>query len=150
MRKQILLVEDNPDSTELTLIAFKECNIDSEITVVRDGAEALDYLFAIGKHAGRDPALNPDLVLLDLRLPRMSGVEVLQKIRQDERTRLVPVVMLTVSRETEDIARCYKAGANSYVRKPIEYKRYVSSLQQLCSYWLYVNEAPPPFKKPGK
>jgi two-component system response regulator len=139
---RILLVEDNPDDEMLTLRAFRKSNLKNELVTVRDGAEALDYLFGQGAYAGRDPKDVLHLVLLDLKLPKVDGLEVLQRIRQDDRTRLVPVVILTSSKEQEDLVRSYSLGANSYIRKPIDLNRFISAIQQLGMYWLVLNESP--------
>jgi two-component system response regulator len=135
VRKKILLVEDNPDDEELTLRAFRTNHISNEVEVVRDGAAALDY-FAQG---GELPAL----VLLDLKLPKVDGIEVLRRIREGERTRLVPVVILTSSDEQRDLVAGYASGANSYVRKPVDFAQFISSVQKLGIYWLMLNELPP-------
>lgn len=140
----ILLVEDNPDDEELTLLALKESNILNPIVVARDGAEALDYLFATGKYADRDASLHPQLILLDLKLPKLGGLEVLKRLRADPRTALVPVVVLTSSSEEEGIAASYRLGANSYVRKPVEFHRFADAVKQMGLYWLLLNEAPSP------
>jgi two-component system response regulator len=138
----ILLVEDNPDDEELTLLALKQSNVLNEVVVTRDGVEALDYLFATGQYAGRDPARLPHLILLDLKLPRIGGLEVLERLRADPRTRLIPVVILTSSSEEEDIVASYRLGANSYVRKPVEFHRFADAVKQLGLYWLLLNEVP--------
>ena len=140
--KIILLVEDNPDDEELTLLALKESNILNEVIVARDGVEALDYLFGTGKWAGRAPSQQPQIVLLDLKLPKVSGLEVLQRLRADPRTELIPVVVLTSSSEEEDVLASYRLRANSYVRKPVEFHRFVDAVRQLGIYWLLLNEAP--------
>lgn len=140
--KVILLVEDNPDDELLTLRALKKQNAPSAVVVARDGVEALDYLFATGPHADRDPGSTPQLVLLDLKLPKVDGLEVLRRMRSDERTRLVPVVILTSSREQQDILDGYGLGANSYVRKPVNFVQFTEAVEQLKSYWLVLNEAP--------
>lgn len=133
----ILLVEDNPDDEELTRMALRDGRVVNEMDVVRDGASALAYLL--------DPERRlPQLVLLDLRLPKVSGLEVLERIRSEKRTRLVPVVVLTSSSEEEDVIASYRLGANSYVRKPVEFQRFVEAVQQLGLYWLLLNSAPPP------
>lgn len=139
----ILLVEDNPDDQELTLRALKRHNIANEVVTVKDGVEALDYLFATGEHAGRGPQEPPALVLLDLKLPRLDGVEVLQRIRSDERTQLLPVVILTSSLEERDLVNGYRCGANSYVRKPVDFGQFSEAVRQLGLYWLVINEPPP-------
>lgn len=138
----ILLIEDNPDDVELTLHAFDEHASGSEIIVMRNGAEALEYLFGTGKHATRDLAAMPNLVLLDLNLPKVDGLEVLRRIRADARTRFLPVVILTSSREWQDVASCYDLGANSFVRKPVDFTQFAEVARQLGSYWLTLNELP--------
>jgi two-component system response regulator len=138
----ILLVEDNPDHQELTLMTLTDNNVLNEIVVASDGVEALDYLFGAGKHAGRDPRDAPAVILLDLKLPKLGGIEVLKRVREDERTRLVPVVILTSSSEEEDIVASLENGANSYVRKPVDFSRFVEQLQRLQVYWLLVHEPP--------
>ena len=138
--KPILLVEDNPDDEALTLRAFRKNNIKNEIVVARDGVEALDYLFATGPHAGRDEGL-PQVILLDLKLPRIDGLEVLKRIRADERTKLIPVVILTSSREEQDLVDGYSLGCNSYVRKPVNFDEFMEAARQLGMYWLLLNEA---------
>lgn len=141
--KIILLVEDNPDDEELTLRALKHNHILNEVIVVHDGGEALDYLFSTGEFSGRDPSLLPQVILLDLKLPRISGLEVLERVRAEDRTKLIPVVILTSSSEEEDIINGYKLGANSYVRKPVDFKGFTEAIQQLGLYWLLINEPPP-------
>jgi two-component system response regulator len=141
--KVILLVEDNPDDVELTLRALKKNNIKNEVIVARDGAEALDYLFGAGQYAGRDQADSPTVVLLDLKLPKVDGLEVLRRIRADERTRLLPVVILTSSKEEQDVVNGYRFGCNSYVRKPVNFDEFVEATRQLGLYWLLLNEGPP-------
>ena len=139
----ILLVEDNPDDELLTLRALKKNNVTGEVVVARDGVEALDYLFGAGEYAGRDTGVMPQLILLDLKLPKVDGLEVLRRLRADERTRLLPVVILTSSREKQDVLDGYGFGANSYVRKPVNFEQFVGAVQQLKLYWLSLNEAPP-------
>lgn len=140
-RKTILLVEDNPDDVELTLRAFKKSGLANEVVVATDGEEALDYLFATGIHAGRDPRANPTLVLLDLKLPKIMGLDVLKRIRADERTRRLPVVVLTSSNEERDIITSYDLGANSFVRKPVDFAQFMDAARQLGLYWLVLNES---------
>jgi two-component system response regulator len=139
----ILLVEDNPDDEALTLRALKKSNIKNEVAVVRDGAEALDYLFGTGSYADRDLSDVPAVVLLDIRLPKIDGLQVLERIRADERTKLQPVVLLTASTEEEDIINGYRLGANSYVRKPVDFNQFAEAVHQLGLYWLLLNERPP-------
>jgi CheY-like chemotaxis protein len=139
----ILLVEDNPDDQELTLRALKANNILNVVVVAQDGAEALDYLFGEGSYAGRDLAVMPQVVLLDLKLPKIDGLEVLKRMRADERTRLLPVVILTSSREDRDLVNGYSSGANSYVRKPVDFAEFREAVRQLGLYWLLLNEPPP-------
>jgi len=141
-RELILLVEDRPDDVELTLRAFARSNVANEIVVARDGEEAIDYLFAMGTHAGRDPNLMPSVVLLDLKLPKVDGLEVLRRMRNDERTRRLPVVVLTSSNEEQDVARSYDLGANSFVRKPVDFAEFIEAARQLGLYWLLLNEPP--------
>lgn len=141
--KTILLVEDNPDDESLTLRAFRKSNILNPVVVARDGVEALDYLFCTGSHAGRDPADQPQVVLLDLKLPKLDGLEVLRRLRADPRTRLLPVVILTTSNEDHDILSSYQLGANSYIRKPVDFDQFIEAARQLGLYWLVLN-APPP------
>ena len=146
-KKTILLVEDNPDDVELTLRALKQYNVRNEIVVVRDGAEALDYLFASGTYADRDASAMPTVVILDLKLPKVDGLEVLQRIRADERTELIPVVILTSSKEERDMVNGYKLGANSYVQKPVDFTQFLETARQLGLYWLVINEPPPKIRR---
>jgi two-component system response regulator len=139
----ILLVEDNPDDATLTLRAFKRSHVMNPIAVARDGIEALDFLFARGAHGDRATALLPALVILDLKLPKLDGLGVLKAIRQDERTRLLPVVILTSSKEEQDLISGYSLGANSYVRKPVDFAEFVEAVKVLGIYWLMMNESPP-------
>jgi len=141
-RSLILLVEDNPDDVELTLRAFAKSNVANEITVAGDGEEALDYLFAVGAHADRDPSLMPAVVLLDLKLPKIDGLDVLRRLRSDERTRCLPVVVLTSSNEEQDVIESYDLGANSFVRKPVDFAEFIDAARQLGLYWLVLNEPP--------
>ena len=141
--KIILLVEDNPDDVELTLRALKKNNIANEVVVAGDGAEALEYLMATGKYAKRAIADLPEVVLLDLKLPKVGGLEVLRAIRADPRTQMLPVVILTSSTEERDIIASYQLGANSYIRKPIDFDQFVDAIRQLGLYWLVLNQAPP-------
>jgi two-component system, response regulator len=139
----ILLVEDNADDEELTLRAFRKSKVLNRVEVVRDGVEALDYLFATGMHAERDPKAMPAVILLDLKLPKLGGLEVLRRVRADERTRRIPVVVLTSSNEEKDILSSYGLGANSFVRKPVDFAQFMEAAQQLGMYWLVMNEPPP-------
>ncbi|UZE96891.1 response regulator [Alkalimarinus alittae] len=141
--KMILLVEDNPDDELLTIEAMNANAIGSEIIVVRDGEEALEYLLGTGRYSGKESSLLPSLVLLDLNLPKINGLEVLRRLRAHERTKLMPVVILTSSIEDEDRLKGYSFGANSYVRKPVDFEEFVNTAGQLGSYWLGLNEAPP-------
>lgn len=140
----ILLVEDNPNDVELALRAFAKSKIANDIVVASDGEEALDYLFATGAYAARDPSTQPEVVLLDLKLPKVHGLDVLRRIRSDERTRRLPVVILTSSNEEQDIVRSYDLGANSFVRKPVDFAQFAEATRQLGLYWLVLNEPPPP------
>lgn len=142
--KAILLVEDNPDDEELTLLALKKNNILNRVEIVRDGAEALDFLFEQGHFTGKNFTQDLAVILLDLKLPKVSGLEVLQRIRNDPRTKLIPVVVLTSSKEEEDILRSYSLGANSYLRKPVDFERFLECVGQLGLYWLLLNEVAPP------
>jgi two-component system, response regulator len=138
----ILLVEDNPDDIELTLRAFRKNNIANDLAITRDGAEALDYLFCQGAHCQRDIEDMPRLILLDLNLPKLDGLQVLGRLRADERTRLLPVVILTSSKEEQDLVSGYHLGANSYVRKPVDFNEFVEAVRQIGLYWLLINEIP--------
>ncbi len=141
--KIILLVEDNPDDEALTLRALKKANLKNDIVVARDGVEALDYVFATGTHAGRGSSLMPEVVLLDIKLPKLDGLEVMRRIRADERTKLLPVVILTSSNEETDLVRGYSLGCNSYIRKPVDFGAFAEAVRQLGLYWLVLNEAAP-------
>jgi CheY-like chemotaxis protein len=141
--KMILLVEDNPDDQELTLMAFRQSNIANPVQIAQDGAEALDYLFGEGAHAGRDTSAVPAVILLDLNLPKIDGLQVLRRIRADERTKFVPVVVLTSSKEERDLMESYSLGCNSYVRKPVDFTQFLDATRQLGLYWLLLNENVP-------
>lgn len=141
--RNILLVEDNPDDMDLTLRAFKKNDISNEVVVTRDGAEALDYLMGTGMHAGRDVMDLPALVLLDLKLPKIDGLEVLKRIRSNEITRLLPVVILTSSIEVNDVTKGYILGANSYIRKPVDFTHFLEAIKLIANYWLVLNEPVP-------
>ena len=144
MNKQlILLVEDNPDDVVLTLRALKKNNILNEVVVANDGTEALDFLFGTGIYEGRDTSIMPIIVLLDLKLPKIDGLEVLQRLRSDSRTKILPVIILTTSKEEKDILDCYNFGANSYIRKPVDFIQFTEAIKQLGIYWLLLNERPP-------
>jgi two-component system response regulator len=142
-RRTVLLVEDNPKDEALTLRAFKKAGITNEVMVARDGAEALDYLFCTGAFTGRDPANMPTVVLMDLNLPKISGLDVIRRIRENNATKLLPIVILTSSAEDEDRLKGYAFGANSYVRKPVEFGAFADAVQQLGLYWLILNELVP-------
>jgi two-component system response regulator len=142
MSRVILLVEDNPSDEKLTLLAFKKCGITNEVVVARDGVEALDYLFCTGKYDKRNVRELPTVVLLDLKLPRIDGLEVLRRVREDVRTKLVPVVILTSSKEDEDVMRGYQLGANAYVRKPVDFAEFAEAAKTLGLFWLLLNEPP--------
>lgn len=146
---KILLVEDNLDDVALTLRAFKKNNILNEVIVANDGVEALDYMFGTGKHAMRDIEDMPAIILLDLKLPRIGGLEVLKRLRADERTKMVPIVILTSSKEEQDLINGYKLGCNSYIQKPVDFEQFMDAVKQLGVYWLLINE-PPPQKKVRK
>jgi two-component system response regulator len=140
----ILLVEDRADDVELTIRAFEKANVANEIVVAGDGEEAIDYLFATGRHTGRDPKVMPQVVLLDLKLPKIDGLGVLRRMRADERTRRLPVVIMTSSNEEQDVISAYDLGANSYVRKPVDFVQFVEAARLLGLYWLVMNEPAPP------
>jgi two-component system, response regulator len=142
--KSILLVEDNPSDIDLTKRAFVKGRIKNELVVAEDGGEALDYLFGTGKYSGRDSTRIPELILLDLKLPVLDGLEVLRRIRADFRTRRIPVVILTSSKEEQDIATSYDLGVNSYIRKPVDFKQFADAILSIDLYWLVINEPPPP------
>lgn len=142
-RKIILLVEDNQDDEELTVLAFQQGNLANKVVVARDGAEALEYLFGKGSYEGRDVSELPQIMLLDLKLPKIDGLEVLRRIRDDERTRRLPVIILTSSREDQDVIESYNLGANSYIRKPVDFVQFAEAIRQLQLYWLVLNECPP-------
>ncbi|OGO01572.1 MAG: two-component system response regulator [Chloroflexi bacterium RBG_13_52_14] len=142
-KRVILLVEDNPDDVELTLRALKIHNVANDVVVARDGAEALDYLFATGAYSGRDTTVTPQLILLDLKLPKVDGLEVLRRLRADGHTTFVPVVILTSSKEEQDLIEGYRLHANSYIRKPVDFNQFSEAVRQLGLYWLVLNEAPP-------
>ena len=139
---EVLLVEDNPHDVELTLHALKKNNVANPIEVVRDGAEALDFFFCTGAFAGRDSSVMPKVVLLDLKLPKVNGLEVLRRIKADERTNKIPIVVLTSSREDRDIHECYELGVNSYIVKPVDFSQFTEAVRHLGLYWLLLNEPP--------
>jgi len=139
---EILLVEDNPQDAELTLRALKRYNISNRILVVKDGAEALDFIFGTGKYDDRDLSNHPKVILLDLKLPKVNGLEVLRKIKADERTKVIPVVILTSSKEERDIVEGYRLGVNSYIVKPVEFEEFVKAVTDLGLYWLLINQPP--------
>ena len=141
--KPILLVEDNEDDIDLTLLCLKKNNIANRVDVVRDGAEALDYIFGLGRYASRDLSDRPAVILLDLNLPKVSGLEVLTKVRSEERTKRLPIVVFSTSNEEKDIARSYDGGANSYIRKPVDLAQFNEAIRQLGLYWVLLNEHPP-------
>jgi two-component system response regulator len=141
--KTILLVEDNADDEALTVRALKKSNVVNNLAIARDGVEALDYLFSTGIYAGQHVGVLPSLVLLDLKLPKLDGLEVLRRLRADERTKRLPVVVLTSSKEEQDLVKSYNYGANSYIRKPVDFNQFTEAVQQLGMYWLMLNEAPP-------
>lgn len=139
---EILLVEDNPEDVELTLRGLKKHNLANKVFVVRDGEEALDYIFAKGKYADRDMIIAPKLILLDLKLPKVDGLEVLRQVKLDEKTKVIPVVVLTSSKEERDVVESYRLGVNSYIRKPVDFDKFVKSIGELGLYWLLLNEPP--------
>jgi two-component system, response regulator len=141
--KTILLVEDNPSDVALTRRAFERSHVSNDVVVAEDGQEALDYLFCTGAHASRDPTEMPAVVLLDLKLPKLDGFEVLRRLRADERTRRLPVVVLTSSNEEQDVAASYDLGVNSYLRKPVDFAQFAAAIQHVGLYWLILNEPPP-------
>jgi two-component system response regulator len=144
----ILLIEDNSSDVDLTIRALEKARIGNPLVVARDGQEALDYLWGEGAHAGRDVSDSPALALLDLKLPKLPGLEVLRRIRADARTRRLPIVILTSSKEEQDLAASYDLGANSYIRKPVDFKQFAEAIGHLGLYWLVWNEAPPQVKQP--
>ncbi len=146
--KMILLVEDNRDDEALTLRALRKNRITNEVVVVRDGAEALEYLFGTGRYEGRDTTVMPDLILLDLKLPKVDGLEVLRRLRADQGTRPLPVVILTSSTEEQDVLKGYGLGANSYIRKPVDFDEFTEAARQLGVYWLVLNQGPPKQRGP--
>jgi len=146
--KMILLVEDNRDDEALTLRALRKNRITNEVVVVRDGAEALEYLFGTGRYEGRDTTATPDLILLDLKLPKVDGLEVLRRLRADQGTRSLPVVILTSSAEEQDVLKGYGLGANSYIRKPVDFDEFMEAARQLGVYWLLLNQGPPKQRGP--
>jgi two-component system response regulator len=146
-QKVILLVEDSRDDADMTLHALQSSQISNPVVVARNGVEALDYLFSTGPHAGRDPGLAPAVTLLDLKLPKIDGLEVLRRVRGDKRTQLLPIVILTSSKEERDLVRSYSLGANSYIRKPIDFDQFRDAVRQLGVYWLVINEPPPSGKE---
>lgn len=145
--KVIMLVEDNPDDEALTLRALKKNNIINDVIVVRDGVEALDYLFCAGSYEHRDSHVMPEVILLDLKLPKIDGLEVLKRLRVNPLTELLPVVILTSSREEQDLINGYRMGANSYIRKPVDFVQFLEAVRQLGLYWLLINEPPPPGRR---
>lgn len=140
----ILLVEDNPDDEALTQRAFKQNNILNPVIVAHDGVEALDFLFGTGRYQGRDVSVQPQVILLDLKLPKLDGLEVLKRLRTDPRTQCLPVVVLTSSKEDQDLLQSYHNGANSYIHKPVDFSQFIEAVRQLGLYWLVLNESPPP------
>ncbi|OZI60525.1 response regulator [Bordetella genomosp. 11] len=147
--RPILLVEDNPNDIELTLTALRQCNIANEVVVLRDGAEALDYVYRRGAHAAR-PLGEPSVILLDLKLPKVDGLEVLERIKSDNDHKQIPVVMLTSSKEEKDLVRSYQSGVNSFVVKPVEFSAFFEAIRNLGMFWAIVNQPPPPRRRDGK
>jgi len=145
---EILLVEDNPNDLELTLHAFRKHNLANRVHVARDGAEALEFLFCTGAHKDRRIENIPHVVLLDLKLPKVNGLQVLQRMKEDARTRMIPVVVLTSSREDRDISECYRLGVNSYIVKPVNFEQFTEAVRQLGLYWLLMNQPPPVPREP--
>ncbi len=141
---EILLVEDNPGDLELTLHALRHNNLANKIQVARDGEEALDFLFCRGAHSGRNPNHTPKLILLDLKLPKVDGIEVLRQIKSDPSTKTIPVTVLTTSREQKDLKSCYELGVNSYIQKPVDFDQFRETVRQFSMYWLLINTPPPP------
>jgi two-component system response regulator len=139
---EILIVEDSPDDLEMTLRALRKAHLANNIHVARDGAEALEFIFAQGAHAGRKVESGPKVILLDLKLPKVDGLEVLRRVRADARTKLIPVVVLTSSKEAPDVAECYKLGVNSYIVKPVNFERFAAAVSELGMYWLLLNQPP--------
>jgi two-component system response regulator len=142
-KKPIMLAEDNSDDEMLTLRALKQNNIANEVVIAHDGVEVLDFLFCQGSHSGRDPALMPAMLLLDLKMPKMGGLEVLEHLRADPRTELLPIIILTSSKEEHDLIQGYKLHANSYIRKPVNFTQFIEAVKQIGMYWLVLNEPPP-------
>jgi two-component system response regulator len=145
----ILLVEDNPDDEEFTLKALHRRRLANQIVVARDGQEALDYLFGTGEHVGRDTRVQPEIILLDINLPKVNGIDVLKRIRADARTMMLPVVILTTSVEDRDLCAAYMNHVNSYIRKPVDFDQFVDAIDQLGLYWLVLNQGPPRSEQPG-
>jgi two-component system response regulator len=142
-RSLVLLVDDNPDDRDLTLIALSEVHPGGNVVACEDGEVALDYLFGTGSYAGRDPTVMPDFILLDLKLPKVDGIEVLKRVRADARSVMIPVIILTSSRETRDVVLSYRCGANSYIRKPVDFAQFLETMRQIVAYWLNINEPGP-------
>lgn len=140
---EVLLVEDDPNDAELTLRALRKNNLANMVFVVRDGEEALDYIFATGKYSGQGINIPPKVIFLDLKLPKVSGLEVLRKIKSDERTKSIPVVVVTSSQESKDVRECYRLGVNSYIQKPIEFENFVKAISEVGLYWLVINKTMP-------